>query len=69
MFLNAGSMLLGGAVTLWVCSALGDSIPAFLLKGCICMIVPNVFFAALNCKRQEFGETINMIRRILKRQF
>jgi O-antigen/teichoic acid export membrane protein len=69
MFLSAGTMLLAGAVTLWICSLLGDDIPGFLLKGCICIIVPNAIFAALNCKRPEFGGMMNMVRRILKRQF
>ena len=69
MFLSGGTMLLAGAATLWLCSRLGDSIPAFLLKGCVCVTVPNVIFAVLNCKRPEFHETLNMVRRILKRQF
>jgi hypothetical protein len=35
----------------------------------MCIIVPNAIFAALNCKRTEFRETIAMAQRILKRQF
>lgn len=69
MFLSAVAMLLAGVITFLVCSVLGDGIPAFLLRGCICVIVPNVAFAALNCRRTEFQETITMVRRILKRQF
>ena len=69
MFLSAGTMLLAGAATLWGCSLLGDSIPAFVLKGCICLVVPNAIFAVLNCKRTEFHETIAMAQRILKKQY
>ena len=69
MFLSAGTMLLAGAVTLWPCSLMGDGILMFLLKGSICVIVPNAIFAALNSRRPEFRETINMVRRILKKQF
>ena len=69
MFLSAGTMLLAGAVTLWICSLLGDGILAFLLKGCICLVVPNAIFAVLNCQRTEFSETIAMAQRILKKQF
>lgn len=69
MFLSAGTMLLAGMVTLWICALAGDGIPALLLKICICIVVPNVIFALLNCKRQEFGEMMTMLRRILKRQF
>lgn len=69
MLLNAAMMLLAGAVTLWICSLLRGGIPAFLLKMCVCVVVPNVIFALLSCKRPEFHETMNMARRILKRQF
>ena len=69
MFLSAGTMLLAGAATLLICSLLGNSIPAFLLKGCICVVVPNAIFALLNCKRPEFREAMNLVQRILKRQF
>lgn len=69
MFLSAGTMLLAGAVTLGLCSLFGDGILAFLLKGCICVIVPNVLFAALNHKRPEFRETMTMVQRILNKQF
>lgn len=69
MFLSASTMLLAGAVTLWICSLLSDGIPAFVLKMCICVVVPNVIFALLNCKRPEFHEMMNMVQRILKRQF
>lgn len=69
MLLSAATMLLAGAVTLWICSLLRGGIPAFLLKMCVCVVVPNVIFALLSCKRPEFHETMNMARRILKRQF
>lgn len=69
MLLSAGTMLLAGAVTWWICSLLSDSIPAFILKMCICVTVPNAIFALLNCKRPEFHEMMRMVLRILKRQF
>jgi O-antigen/teichoic acid export membrane protein len=69
MFLSAGTMLLSGGAAFGICSMLGDSIPAFLLKGCVCLIVPNVIFALLNCKRPEFRETVTMAKRILKKQY
>lgn len=69
MFLSASTMLLAGSVTLWICSLLSDGIPAFVLKMCVCVVVPNVIFALLNCKRPEFHEMMSMVQRILKRQF
>ena len=69
MLFSAATMLLAGVVTLWLCSVVGNSIPAFLLKGCICVVVPNVIFALLNSKRPEFKEALQFVHRILKRQF
>lgn len=69
MFLSAGTMLLAGAVTLWLCSFLGDSIAAFFGKGIVCVIVPNMIFVACNCKRKEFKETMAFAKRIVKRQY
>lgn len=69
MFFSAGAMIVAGAVTFGVCSLFGDGILAFLLRGCVCIVVPNVIFAALNCKRPEFKETISFVKRIFKRQF
>lgn len=69
MFAYAGTMLLGGLLTWWICSFFGDGILAFLLRGMICMVVPNLVFAGLNFHRQEFGDAYAMVMRILKRQF
>ena len=69
MFFSASSMLLAGTVTLWICSLFGDGIINFLLRGIICVIVPNVIFIACNFKRDEFKQTMELVKRILKRQF
>lgn len=69
MFAYAGTMFLGGLLTYWVCGFFGDGIPAFLLRGVVCVIVPNVVFICLNFRRQEFADTLAMAKRIMKRQF
>lgn len=69
MFMYAGTMFLGGLLTYWICGLLGDGIPALLLRGVVCVIVPNVVFIALNFRRKEFADTTAMLKRILKRQF
>lgn len=69
MALSAVTMLLAGTVTFWICSLLGTGIPAFLLRMCVCVIVPNAVFALCSCRRPEFGDAVTMVRRILKRQF
>lgn len=69
MFFSAGTMVLAGAATLWICSLLGGGIWTLLLKGGICVIVPNVIFVLLNFKRPEFDDTKKFVLRIFKRQF
>lgn len=69
MLLSAVTMLIAGATTLWLCSLFGDGIGALLLRGCVCIVVPNVLFVAFNFKRPEFKDTLLFAKRILKRQF
>lgn len=69
MFFSAGTMVLAGAATLWICSLFGGGIWTLLLKGGVCVIVPNVIFILLNFKRPEFDDTKKFVLRIFKRQF
>lgn len=69
MFLYAGTMFLGGCLTYWLCSFFGDGIIAFLLRGMVCIVVPNVIFVVLNFRHREFKDAVAMVKRILKRQF
>ena len=69
MMLSAGSMLIAGCITLWICSFFQEGVVAFLIRGCICVILPNLLFTALNYKRKEFKDTVGFVKRILKRQF
>lgn len=68
MFLSVITMLVAGVITFFVCSFFGEGIFAFLLRGAVCVVVPNCIFIALNFKRKEFKETIIFAKRILKRQ-
>ena len=69
MGVSAVTMMIAGSAAYFVCSLFGDGIIAFLGRGLICIIVPNVIFALLNCRRTEFKETISFFHRIVKRQF
>lgn len=60
------STVLGGALTYYICSLLGDSIPWFLCKMAICVVVPNAVFIAANIKRREFKESIQFFKSLLK---
>lgn len=68
MFCYMLTTIISGGVCFWVCGLLGDGISLFVVKMVICLIVPNVVFAGLNCRRPEFGETLQMLGRILKRK-
>lgn len=68
MCLSTGTMLLAGAATLWVCSFFGEGFLAFLLRGAVCILLPNLIFIACNFKRKEFRETTAFAKRIIKRQ-
>ena len=69
LFFSAGTMVIAGAVTLWICSLFGSGIWTLLLKGVICVVVPNAIFILLNFKRPEFDDSKKFALRILKRQF
>lgn len=68
MLLSASSMLLAGVATFGICSLFGDGIGSFLLRGLICVIVPNTIFVMFNAKRDEFKQTVVFVKRILNRQ-
>ena len=68
MCLYAVTMGIGGVLTFWICSLFGDGILLFILRGVICLIVPNIVFAALNYKRAEFSGTMELAKRIVKRK-
>ena len=69
MALSALTMAVGGAVCWWMCGRFGGGFGALLLRAWVCVIVPNVVFAALNFRRREFAGTLALAKRILRRQF
>ena len=63
------SMAVGGLGCFWLCAFFGEGIPGLFLRGVVCVIVPNVVFVLLNCRRQEFRDAMGLVLRILKRQY
>jgi O-antigen/teichoic acid export membrane protein len=55
------------AVTLGICQICSEGIPAILVRGCICVVVPNVIFFLAFRKREEFAEAKALVLRFLKR--
>lgn len=67
MFIFAFTMVVGGVATYLLCNLFSDGIPQLLVRGVICLVVPNVIFVLFNFKRHEFKDTIALVKQILKR--
>ncbi len=68
MFCFGLSMAIGGVVCFWLCGLLANGLPQLFLRMLLCLSVPNIIYAVLNCKRQEFHDTIEFVGRIVRRQ-
>lgn len=55
------------AVTLGACQVVSEGIAAILIRGCICVVVPNVIFFLAFRKREEFADAKVLLLRVLKR--
>ena len=55
------------AVTFFACQIVQDGVIAILVRGMICLVIPNAIFFAVFHKREEFDEVKRLIMRILKR--
>ena len=55
------------AITLGICQICSEGILAILVRGCICVVVPNVIFFLAFRKREEFSEAKALVLRFLKR--
>ncbi len=60
-------ILVSGAATWLVCTCFGDGIPAFLLRGVCCVVVPNVLLMLGNCRQREFAEAKQFVLHIIHR--
>lgn len=68
MIYYAFTILVSGFVTFGLCRLTGNGFSAFLLKGGICVIVPNVLMAMLNFKEKEFLKSKKFLGEILGRR-
>lgn len=68
MLLKFGSvLLLASAVTLGICQIASEGIPAILIRGCICVVVPNVIFFLVYRRQEEFAHAKRLAMKFLKR--
>lgn len=61
------TLLIAAGVTLAACQVVSSGILAILVRGCICMVVPNVVFFIAFRKREEFSEAKALVLRVLRR--
>ena len=61
------TLLIAAAVTLGACQVVSDGILAILVRGCICVILPNAIFFLAFRKRAEFAQAKELVLRFLKR--
>lgn len=63
----AGTLIAGGA-TYAACMLLGEGLLSLALRAVICLVLPNVIFALLNCKNREFSDAKLFVTGMLKRK-
>ena len=63
------TMALAGGATFWLCSLFDHGFAKLFARALICLVVPNVIFAALNCRRPEFAGMVELLRRVVKIRF
>lgn len=66
--LYAAVTCLAGGVCFFLCTWMaGSGVAAFLVQGGICAVVPNVIFAAVFGRSQEFRYFWGLVRNMVKR--
>lgn len=60
-------VIIACAITLWICQIASEGIAAILIRGCICVVVPNVIFFLAFRKREEFADSKALLLRVIKR--
>ena len=60
-------LTVASAVTLGICQVASEGILAILIRGCICVVVPNVIFFLAFRRREEFADAKALLLRVIKR--
>ncbi len=59
--------VIAAGITYLICQIVQEGILALLVRGCICIVIPNLIFFAAFRKCEEFEEVKKIAKRILKR--
>lgn len=62
-------IFISGIATYFLCSIINCSpIISLIIKGVLCVIIPNLIFALLNIRNSDFAKSMMFVRNILKRK-
>jgi hypothetical protein len=61
------TLLAAAGVTFGACQVVSEGIIAILVRGCICVIIPNLIFFLVYRKSEAFSDAKNLALRLLKR--
>lgn len=61
------ALLIASVVTLGACQVVKKGILAILIRGCICVVVPNAIFFLAFRKWEEFEQTLQLAKKIIKK--
>lgn len=62
-------IFISGTATYFLCSIINCSpIISLIIKGVLCVIIPNLIFALLNIRNSDFAKSMMFVRNILKRK-
>lgn len=61
-------LLISGSITFALCLPWGNGFPALILRGCICLTVPNILMILGNFRTKEFQDTKSFLFGILRRK-
>ncbi len=68
LFFYAFITLVAGLFTHYICSLVSfDGLIKLVIAGCICIIVPNIFFLLFFWKTDEFKYTVSLFKRMLNK--
>lgn len=68
MIYYAFTMIISGGITFVLCSVWGNSIFDLMIRGLICVIVPNILFIVCNHQKKEYQDAKTFLLGILQRR-
>lgn len=61
------TLLTASLITLGCCQVANQGFSALMIRGCICIVVPNLVFFLAFRRREEFSQMLKLLKKLLKR--